>query len=113
VGYAASPALADLDGDGDLDAAVGEIFGVLRYLANTGTLTAPAYLELTGAANPLAAIDVGFDSAPALADVDGDGDADAVVGEGGGPLAFVRSRRAIFADGFESGDASAWSLAVP
>ncbi len=80
VGDNAQPALADLDGDGDLDAVVGNAQGVLRYFANTGTAAAPAFAERTGSANPFAGIDAGDYSAPELADLDGDGDVDAVVG---------------------------------
>ena len=42
-------------------------------MENTGTSTAPAFLQRTGTANPFDGIDVGSHSAPALADLDGDG----------------------------------------
>jgi hypothetical protein len=58
---------------GDLDLVVGAITGALNYVENTGTSTAPAFVQRTGSANPFDGIDVGWESAPALADLDGDG----------------------------------------
>jgi hypothetical protein len=88
VGFFASPDLVDLDGDGDLDAVVGEVYGGLRYFENTGSTSSPDFVEATGAANPFDGIDVGFRSSPDLVDLDGDGDLDAVVGENGGSLRY-------------------------
>lgn len=75
------PALGDLDGDGDLDTVVGAFHGSLLYFDNTGTSSAPAFLELTDNANPVSGLDVGYSSIPELADLDGDADLDAVIGE--------------------------------
>ena len=47
--------------------------GALIYLENTGTSTAPVFVQRTDGANPFDGIDVGDDSAPALGDLDGDG----------------------------------------
>ena len=59
---------------GDLDLLVGNSDGELKYIENTGTSTAPVFVQRTGSANPFDGIDidVGGD-APALADFDGDG----------------------------------------
>ena len=58
---------------GDLDLVVGKFDGMLTYMENTGTSTAPAFVLRTGSANPFYGIDVGSKSAPALADLDNDG----------------------------------------
>ena len=78
-----TPALADLDGDGDLDLLVGEASGVLNYYRNDGSPQAPSF-ELVS--DRFLEIDVGRRSAPAFADLDGDGDLDLAVGSEGNGL---------------------------
>ena len=59
---------------GDFDLVVGEDSGVLHYMENTGTSTAPAFVQRTGSANIFDGIDAGsYSSRPALGDLDGDG----------------------------------------
>ena len=52
---------------------MGESYGWLNYFENTGTSTAPVFVQRTGSANPFDGIDVGGVSRPALGDVDNDG----------------------------------------
>ena len=52
---------------------MGESGGSLIYAENTGMATAPVFVQWTGSANPFDGIDVGWYSAPALADLDNDG----------------------------------------
>jgi Ca2+-binding RTX toxin-like protein len=91
VGSQSAPAFADLDGDGDLDLVVGEGDGTLTYYENIGTPSAPAYVERAGAANPFDGVDIGSQSTPAFADLDGDGDFDLVAGESGGTLLYFEN----------------------
>jgi hypothetical protein len=102
VGSLSKPSFADLDGDGDLDAVVGTGDGILRYFENTGSATAPAFTERTGVANPFdgAGFDVGLNSAPSFADLDGDGDLDAVVGTGDGILRYFENTGSALAPAF-------------
>ena len=52
---------------------MGDYWGSLTYIENTGTSTASAFVARTGSANPFDGIDVGDFSTPALADLDNDG----------------------------------------
>ncbi len=99
VGNVASPTLADIDGDGDLDLVVGESNGTLKYYQNTGTTSNPAYGAKTGDSNPFNGIDVGHSSSPTLADIDGDGDLDLVVGEENGNLKYYYNQQPSSVDG--------------
>ena len=84
-GSQTTPALGDLDGDGDLDLLIGEALGTLNYYRNDGTTREPRF---TLVSDEWEGIDVGRRSAPVLHDLDGDGDLDLVIGreEGGAVL---------------------------
>ena len=108
-------ALGDLDGDGLLDLVTGASNGRVRLYRNVGTASAPAFgtasngtpdsLDVaygTGIGIP---DDVGQDSAPALADLDGDGDLDLVVGTAEGDLLTFQNVGSPTAPRFEPGGA--------
>ena len=73
----ATPALADLDGDDDLDMVLGQLNGELFYYKNVGSAERPEFVPSTGDASPfpqdIARAAMKIDLAPALADIDGDG----------------------------------------
>ncbi len=88
-GSHSTPALGDIDGDGDLDLFVGETSGAINFYRNTGTPEAPQF-ELVS--DEYAGIDAGRRSAPALVDLDGDGLLDLLVGtEAKGILVFYNT----------------------
>jgi hypothetical protein len=81
-----TPALGDVDGDGDLDLFVGEASGALNFYRNDGGPGGPRFVLVS---DTFDGIDVGRRSAPSLADIDGDRDLDLLVGsDGEGVLLF-------------------------
>ena len=86
-----SPALIDLDGDGDVDLIAGSDRGTIAYFENTGTSANPVFTERSGALNPMDSVNVGAFSSPALADFDDDGDPDLIVGNKDGNIAYFEN----------------------
>jgi hypothetical protein len=74
-----SPALVDIDHDGDLDLFVGEYYGDMLYFENTGSANSPVFAPLI--TNPFGLVPTNDYNLPAFADLDDDGDEDLLVGE--------------------------------
>ena len=112
VGNESSPALADLDGDGDLDLLLGNKIdpgssasGSLQHFENVGTRSAPAF-RARGRI-PVAAA---FHLAPALGDLDGDGDPDLVLGTWRDALLYFRNEGTRVAPKFVLADSALLTL---
>jgi VCBS repeat-containing protein len=92
VGNFNNPTFADIDGDGDFDAFIGESNGNTFFFQNTGTRTAPSFAAPV--TNPFGLSDLSPRSdyaSPTFADVDGDGDLDAFVGALNGNTFFFQN----------------------
>jgi hypothetical protein len=96
VGSNATPTFADLDLDNDLDVLTGNSAGGLLYFKNTGTVTAPAFTQQSGAANPFNGVTItGGLAAPAFVDIDNDNDQDLVVGKADGGFQFFKNTTSV------------------
>ena len=83
------PKFADIDGDGDFDALVGNSSGNVLFYRNTGSVTNPAFAAPT--TNPFGLTGVAYITVDA-ADIDGDGDLDVVLGSyAGDTLVFLNN----------------------
>ena len=91
MGIRSTLTLADLDGDSDLDLAVGVDEGDISYYENIGTSTRPDFVSRTGAANPLNGVKADAYNSPAFIDADNDNDFDLVVGNNHGDILYFEN----------------------
>ncbi len=89
VGDRSRPTFADVDGDGDLDAFVGEYSGNFFYFENTGSASSPSFA--TPVTNPFGLTDVGYVASPTFADIDNDGDLDVFSGGTGDAILYFEN----------------------
>ena len=92
VNSSSIPAFADIDGDGDLDLYVGEYYGSITYFRNDGTASAPVWTAVGQVKDASGAtIDVGYNSSPVFADINGDGKLDLFIGEYYGTVSWYKN----------------------
>jgi Ca2+-binding RTX toxin-like protein len=77
-GDGAAPTFVDIDGDGDLDAFIGKVYGDTLFFKNTGAANNPVFAAPS--TNPFGLSNVGYRTSPTFVDIDSDGDLDAFVG---------------------------------
>ncbi|NEQ38552.1 MAG: VCBS repeat-containing protein [Okeania sp. SIO3I5] len=91
VGSNSSPAFADIDNDGDLDAFSGNSDGNLIFFENVGTKNNPRFSRSKAIDNPFNGLNGGSYSTPTFIDIDNDGDLDAFSGNSDGNISFLRN----------------------
>ncbi|MBS1251670.1 MAG: hypothetical protein MAG451_00703 [Anaerolineales bacterium] len=111
--YRAKPALADLDGNGDLDLFIGDYNGYIVHYRNDGLIDSGMRVSDFGFSLSEATarnlqsevrnvdwtfvtdrwenMDISWSTSPAFVDIDYDGDQDLLAGTGGGEITFFRN----------------------
>jgi len=89
VGNNSTPALVDIDNDGDLDVFSGNSTGNITFFQNTGTASNPQFAAAV--INPFGLTDTGNFVNPVFVDHDNDGDADLFIGDEDGNIKFLQN----------------------
>ncbi len=118
--YSIQPAMADIDGDGDLDLLIGgmrydygayEYLGELSYFENTGT---PAAANFAGLVSTLVDTSpVTYFVFPEFGDLDGDGDMDILTGSYYGSLHYFENTGSTMMPAFGAVQTNPFNLANP
>lgn len=111
VGNSASYEFADVDGDGDLDAFIGDKNGDISFTRNEGTATEPFYSN-TIQVNPFGLVAGAGYASPELADIDGDGDFDLMIGDKNGDFIYHQNVGNTVTPNFAAAQTNPFGLAV-
>lgn len=88
LGQSNTPALVDLDNDGDYDIYAGDNNGRIQYYENTGTAASFNFVLRT---TFYSGIDIGDESVPKFFDIDGDSDYDLFIGRRDGKISYYKN----------------------
>ncbi len=86
-GLESVPAFVDIDADGDKDLFVGDLFGHVAFVRNTGTVSSPVFLVEDSAFIAT----LRYTYSPAFTDIDADGDFDMFLGHFDGGVEYYQN----------------------
>ncbi|MCJ8310222.1 MAG: tandem-95 repeat protein, partial [Hyphomicrobiales bacterium] len=94
-----TPAVVDIDNDGDFDVFLGSAGGEIRYRRNDGSDTSPSFTAVGLNQFGLTSTPGGY-SAPTFIDIDGDNDYDAFIGDASGNIYYQENTGTISSPNF-------------
>ena len=91
AGSYSTPVFVDFDDDNDPDLVIGNQLGIIFYFENTGTTTAPSFIQRTDFDNPFNGLHAGGFIALEFVDLNGDGNLDLIIGNQVGDILYFKN----------------------